>query len=532
MKSGDRVARIPSANAPVSPRFEPDGESILFFDSVGAINLFDIKTQTVKPMLFDRAAECVFPGWSPNAESVLYYQRPRDRVPDPSVHLYQLDMASLQTERLTDDAGVMDITPVWSPDGKRILFRRMSGFGPRQTRAACILEVVTEKVTPLCPDDPGDAVVSRFHWSPDGSHVIAMKTQRAQGTPPGTLKLVRVDDAKVIWDIEESGLEDAAFLSSGRILGITDEGFCWIDAADGAIGNRFAFAETGSCRRDVNGPVLGIDGDDVLFLSDKRSIYRVTPGGSSSVVLDPEAEPLPVCEQSEYRVASDDGFSVPVKRFTPPNAKPLAVMVVIGGPGAPIDPDMDPIIGVLIEAGYEVAVPAYRGCNGYGPEHLAAGRGEWGNADVLDVVAAGNDWKQRSERPLAVVGYSYGGYLTLLALARDDAPWLGGATLWGMLSLQPPLLSMIEATVPAESIKAVIAARSPLAQASHIDRPLLLLHGALDGGATTEEAMSLAKAIAHAQLHVYKNDAHGLSLNRGDVIHRLTAFLVGPPLTP
>jgi dipeptidyl aminopeptidase/acylaminoacyl peptidase len=186
----------------------------------------------------------------------------------------------------------------------------------------------------------------------------------------------------------------------------------------------------------------------------------------------------------------------------------------------------------LLDAGYEVIAPAYRGCAGYGPEHLAANRGEWGRGDVADVTAAANDWKQQhKDRPLVLAGYSYGGYLTLLALARHDAPWDAGITLWGMVSIQQPLLAMLEATLPTDTLarKHALAERAPLDQATAIARPLLILHGALDGAATIEEVNSLHGRISQSELIIYPNDGHGLFLNRPDMLQQLNAFIERTP---
>lgn len=532
--TGDRIGGVSASYAPTTPRFSPDGDTLLFVDTVGNMHVLDLRTQTTRPVFADKAFESVFPSWNPTGTSVVYYQRPRNHAAGMSFHLYKLDIASSQPEQLTDDPEALDITPVWSPDGRHNLFQRVSGAGPQRMRNACILDIATKEVFPLAPDEPGDSVVSQRQWSPDGKQVLVVKTRRGQGTASdtGTLRMMRVADRTVLWSVEQEGLEDAAFFPDGSaVLGVTNSGFLWLDATDGNTASRSDFGETGACKREATGPVLGLERDrhDVIFLSENGTIYRVQPGGSYAPLVVSESEPLPPFEQEEYRVASQDGFGIPVKRFVPAKPKPVAVMLAIGGPGAPVDPALDPLLALLLDAGYEVVAPVYRGCNGYGPEHLAANRGDWGRADVWDVLAAGNDWKQRhgNERPLVLVGYSYGGYLTLLSLASDNAPWEAGVTLWGMVSLQQPLLGMLEAGLPAESDahSRALAERSPISQASRIQRPLLILHGALDGAASMDEVRALHKEIANSELAIYDNDGHGLFLNRTDVIRRLIDFL-------
>ncbi|MBI5095422.1 MAG: S9 family peptidase [Candidatus Hydrogenedentes bacterium] len=533
-RTGDRLGGISASHAPTTPRFSPDGETLLFVDTVGNIHALDLRAQTTKLVLADKAFESVFPCWDPAGRSIVYYQRPRNRSAGMVTHLHKLDIASSQAEQLTDDPAALDIAPVWSPDGKHILFQRTSGAGPKRVRNVCVLDVATKEVRPLLPDEPGDSVVSQRHWSPDGQQVLVVKTQSGKGatSDTGTVRLMRLGEKSAIWFIEQEGLEDAAFLPDGSaVLGVMENSFLWIDAANGEVTSRFDLVETGPCKREVSGPALGFEGDgrDVVFLSAKGTVYRVKLGGPWAPLIAPEPEPLPQFEQDEYVIESQDGFRVPVKRFAPAKPKRVAVMLVVGGPGAPIDPTQDSLLPLLLEAGYEVVAPVYRGCGGYGPDHLAANRGEWGRADVWDVVAAGKDWKQRfgKDRPLALVGYSYGGYLALLSIARDDAPWVAGVTLWGMVSLQQPLLGMVEAGLPAESgaRDRALAERSPIRQATHIRRPLLILHGALDGAANMGEVNALHDQAALSELAVYENDGHGLFLNRGDMMRRLTEFL-------
>lgn len=532
--TGASIGGVSANHAPTTLRFSPDGEKLLFVDTVGNMNVFDLRTRTTTPVLSDKAFESVFPSWDPNGTSVAYYQRPRNRSGGMSLHLHKLDIASSRTERLTNDPTALDITPIWSPDGRHILFQRMSEAGGQRLRNACILDIATKEVFPLMSEEAGDSAVSQHHWSPDGKQVLAVKTREGQGGASGTgaLRMMRVEDRTALWSAEHEGLEDAAFFPDGSaVLGVTNGGFLWLDAADGKVSSRFDAKDTGPCKREVTGPALGFERDkhDAVFLNANGTVYRVQPGGAYTQLVASEPEPLPAFEQEEYRVESRDGFRFPVKRFVPAKPKREAVMLVVGGPGAPVDPARDPLLPLLLDAGYEVVAPVYRGCNGYGPEHLAANRGEWGRADVCDVVAAGNDWKQRygNERPMVLVGYSYGGYLTLLSLARDNAPWKAGVTLWGMVSLQQPLLRMLEAGLPTESDarNRTLAERSPVSQAARVQCPLLMLHGALDGAATMDEVSALHKQIARSELAIYENDAHGLYLNRTDAIRRLLDFL-------
>jgi dipeptidyl aminopeptidase/acylaminoacyl peptidase len=127
-------------------------------------------------------------------------------------------------------------------------------------------------------------------------------------------------------------------------------------------------------------------------------------------------------------VPSRDGRLIPVQRFIPPKPQSPALLYVHGGPGEAIDPD-DPFMLRLLAEGVEFVCAAYRGSSGYGLEHEEANRGEYGRADVWDILATGLDWKKRAgkDRSLIVAGYSYGGFLTFLALAQKETPGLAAS---------------------------------------------------------------------------------------------------------
>jgi dipeptidyl aminopeptidase/acylaminoacyl peptidase len=187
---------------------------------------------------------------------------------------------------------------------------------------------------------------------------------------------------------------------------------------------------------------------------------------------------------------------------------------------------------LLLAEGIEFVCVAYRGSSGYGLEHQDANRGEYGRADVWDIIAAGQDWKTRfgSNRPLIVTGSSYGGFLALLAMAQAGVPWAGGIVLWGVSGLHRlPAHQHRALPVDPEQQAAARLERSPLEQARYIRGPLLTFHGALDTVATTEEMRAVQNSVlaggGDCELVVYEDDTHGLQRHRDDILARVQDFL-------
>jgi dipeptidyl aminopeptidase/acylaminoacyl peptidase len=186
----------------------------------------------------------------------------------------------------------------------------------------------------------------------------------------------------------------------------------------------------------------------------------------------------------------------------------------------------------LLAEGVEFVCAAYRGSIGYGVEHEQANRGEFGRADVWDILAAGFDWKKRAgaNRPLIVAGYSYGGYLTFLALAQDDNPWAGGIALWSASGIHRlPLYRQRAFPTGADQQAAARVERSPLEQARRIRVPLLIFHGALDSAATTEEMKAIQAGVlsqgGECELTIFDDDTHGLERHRAELHAHVLSFL-------
>jgi dipeptidyl aminopeptidase/acylaminoacyl peptidase len=95
-----------------------------------------------------------------------------------------------------------------------------------------------------------------------------------------------------------------------------------------------------------------------------------------------------------------------------------AVIVLHGGFHMHFDVEWFPLIRGLVDRGYVVMFPEYRGSQGYGPEIYA---NDYGHTDVADTLAAGRYIASKSfvdAARLGIVGESRGGMVTLLAIER------------------------------------------------------------------------------------------------------------------
>jgi dipeptidyl aminopeptidase/acylaminoacyl peptidase len=185
-------------------------------------------------------------------------------------------------------------------------------------------------------------------------------------------------------------------------------------------------------------------------------------------------------------------------------------------------------VNALLDAGFLVLMPDYRGSTGHGREWCRVSSEERGVVDVDDVMAAKRFLKDSglaAPGRVAVAGDSYGGYLTLMALARDSRDWACAASLCG---LWDPVNLHTAWAVDNEKLPD-LAQRTPLNLLQQMRAPLLVIHGALDNMSTVDE-VSRASAVLQSngipcEVDVLE-DAHCLPLHANEAAKRLVTFLL------
>ena len=194
-------------------------------------------------------------------------------------------------------------------------------------------------------------------------------------------------------------------------------------------------------------------------------------------------------------------------------------------------------------AGFAVLDVDFRGSTGYGRTFRIANHGEWGHADVHDVIDAAR-WA--AEQPwadgrLAIYGGSYGGYVVLCALVEEPSMWRAGVDLFGDSEIaesyrhgdRPGRLDMHRMMGSPDDVARAETFRrgSPVYRAERIEAPLLIIHGRKDKRVVPlmTERMIEALEIEGKRYEVtwYDEEGHGWERreNRRDAFQRTLAFL-------
>ncbi len=526
--AGRALGEIAADYLPLAAVWSPDGASLAFGSNDGRLYLYRLGAAAPQLIFADPALQAGFCQWAADGSRLVFsaYAKANNRPPK----IYSLALDTGHTLQLTHETGTVDRFPQWSPSGERVAFQRQFLDEPELPTRIYVAEVQSGRCFPVPNTSDGNSRVGRHCWSPDSASLLLTVAHPTRTQ----VRVIRLQDGASVWSYESEKLQSGVFSPHGdRILCVDADELLWFAYPEGTLLHRLALASRSVVGHSSTGPQIGFGAraTTLYFLGSNACLYCWDIGGECAPVLESSPPVRPAFTHEAYEVASQDGRPIPVQRFIPPKPRAPAILFVHGGPGEAIDPD-DPVMLRLLAEGVEFVCAAYRGSSGHGPEHQAANRGEYGRADVWDVVAAGRDWQKRTGagRPLLVAGYSYGGFLTLLALAQADHPFAGGIAMWTLSGLHRLSLHQQRAfPVEAEQLALARVERSPLAQASRMRGPLLILHGALDTTATTEELQSIqADIVSHGgecALIVYPDDTHGLWRHRDDLHAAMLGFL-------
>jgi dipeptidyl aminopeptidase/acylaminoacyl peptidase len=267
--------------------------------------------------------------------------------------------------------------------------------------------------------------------------------------------------------------------------------------------------------------------------------------------------------------AASDGFRLHGFVSVPPGMDPAQLPLVVkvhGGPWTHVGPEYSETTQFLVNRGYAVFEPNFRGSTGYGREYLLAAKGDFGNGRVQQDIIDGTRWLLDqgvgdSDR-VAIVGASFGGYAALLgvsyhpelyrvAIAAVPPTDFGWTLRW---AVEHQVLALESVAPFAQSLRALdlgldntalltrLSAQSPLAQAATLSRPVVLFAAGQDERVAIRSinhyAARLVELGKDVDLYVQPESGHALddALAREaflflleDTLHR---ELSGPEATP
>lgn len=294
---------------------------------------------------------------------------------DSDIYLYEL--ATARTVNLTEGMEGYDREPVFSPDGKRVMWSSMAtpGFEADRNRIF-LLDLRTRQQEELT--EGLDLSAHHPRWMPDGASICF---SAAKG---GTVPVFRMD------------------LETRKTTRITSGPFDY--AGFGVAGP---------------GTLVGMR----MSMSDPVELYRIDlPSGKETRLTHTNRDvwdPLRLGQVASRTVKTTDGKDMQVWVIFPPDFDPgkkyPTLLYCQGGPQSPLSQFFSYRwnFQMMAARGYIVVAPNRRGLPGFGQAWNDQISGDWGGQAMQDLLSAIDDVRREpwvDNDRLGAVGASYGGY--------------------------------------------------------------------------------------------------------------------------
>ena len=540
-----------------SPAWSPDGKWIAYQSDYDGDEQWDIflvspKTGQVVNLTNTREIAEQSPVWSPDGRYLAYLVKPKTSSTH-EIDVYDTLMREVKhlTTGTPKDRG--NYGQVWSKDGKWIAYTQTQAKGTDSN--IFVAEVGTGKTT-LLTEHRGENLYTVNDFSPDGTHLLI--TSNA-GNSYENVGLLDIPSRKVEWLTRDKWeISGGNFSPDGKTVTWTAN----VDGNTDIFLHQRATGKTTSLSLPKGVNYLGEsqsafsrDGTKLLYYHNGPSapsdvwVYSTATGKSQQVThslmagvrSEDMVEPYLVHYPSRDGKWTISAF-VYVPYNAPRNGQHAAIVYVHGGPTSQTHNSFNRFIQYVVNKGYFVIAPNYRGSTGYGKEFQNANLFDMGGGDLQDVLAAA-DWMKQTGYPdpkkLILMGGSYGGYMTMMGVTKAPDVWAAGVPIvpfvnwFTEIQNEDPVLQQSDLATMGdpEKNKALYEDRSPINFIDQVKAPLLLLAGGHDPRCPKSETQQVVDAIKKRggviESKVYENEGHGFAKveNQIDAYKRVADFL-------
>ncbi|HEX4785942.1 MAG TPA: S9 family peptidase [Candidatus Sulfotelmatobacter sp.] len=541
-----------------APAWSPDGKWIAYqsdYDGDEQWDIFLVSPKTGKVVNLTQTREIaeISPTWSPDGRYLAYEVKPKTSAAY-EIDIYDMVMREVKHLTTNTSQDKRNTNPLWSKDGKYIVYTQTQAKGTDSN--IFIADVATGKSTLLTPHE-GELRFAANAISSDGKRVL-LTSNSDNGYD--NVAIIDIGTKKTSWLTHDKWeIGGSEFSPDGKRLTFTAnvDGNVEIYLHDLATGKSTALR----IPKGVNEPAGGrsafsSDGSRLLYNHNGPTapgdlwVYHLATGKSEQLThslvagirSEDMVEPYLVHYPSRDRKWTISAFLyVPFNMAR--NGQNAAIVYIHGGPTSQTVNSFNRFIQFAANQGYMVLAPNYRGSTGYGKEFQQANLFDMGGGDLQDVLA-GVDWIKQTghldPKKIAVMGGSYGGYLSMMAVAKAPDVWAAGVPIvpfvnwFTEIENEDPVLQQSDlATMgdPAKN-KALYEDRSPINFIDQIKAPLLLLAGGHDPRCPKSESQQVVDAITKrggtVDYKVYENEGHGFARveNQIDAYKRVADFLL------
>jgi len=551
-----------------SPAWSPDGKWIAYqsdYDGDEQWDIFLVSPKTGKVVNLTQTREIaeLNPTWSPDGRYLAYEVKPKTSAAY-EIDVYDTVMREVKHITTNTPQDMSNTNPIWSKDRAYIVYTQEQAKGTDSN--IFIAHVATGKSTLLTPHEGeqryfandistlgmSDAQTVLFTSNAqNGYDNIGRLLVGTRGDPrPGEITWLTHDK----WEIRggEFSPDGKHITFSANVDG--NEDIYLHDLATGKstalaipkgvnepAGGHSAFSPDGQrLLYNHNGPTA--PGDLWVYTLATAKSHQVTHSLVAGVRSEDMVEPYLV-----HYPSRDGKWTISAFLYVPfnmvRNGQNAAIVYIHGGPTSQSMNSFNRFVQFATNQGYMVLAPNYRGSTGYGKGFQQANLFDMGGGDLQDVLA-GVDWIKQTghldPKKIAVMGGSYGGYLSMMAVTKAPDVWAAGVPIvpfvnwFTEIENEDPVLQQSDLATMGDVVKnkALYEDRSPINFIDQIKAPLLLLAGGHDPRCPKSETQQVVDAIKKrggtVDSKVYENEGHGFARveNQIDAYRRVADFLL------
>lgn len=538
-----------TTDAVFAQSYFPADDRFLYVSDKGGNEISHIFVQTpdgkVTDLITDSTAKAMFMGWSYDKKNIYYQSNSRDKrffdlykisVDDDSKEgkvypssLIYTNEAGLNVSAISRDGRYLALTEtVTTNDGNMYLLDAQTG--------------ANKKIT----EHTGSIKYEPQYFSPDGRQLIYLTDENSEFMYLATYDVLtgerrKLEDAP--WDISYSYLSKNG---KYRIVAINNDARTEMKIYD-MTGNLVQIS--GLPEGDITGVTIS-DSENLMafYVSSSRNpsnlyLYNFITKKVTRLTntMSDEIEPEDLVEGKVIRYASYDGMEIPSLLYVPKglrdDEKVPALLLIHGGPGGQTRLNYSSSVQYLVNQGYAVLAVNNRGSSGYGKTFYAADDKKHGDADLRDCIAAKNYLATLpfiDTDKIGIMGGSYGGYMTMAALAFTPEEFKVGVNLFGVTNWLRTLRSIpawwgsqrtalfIELGDPYGADSTALYNKSPLFFANKITKPFIVLQGSNDPRVLQVESDEIVAAARKNNVPVeyviFPDEGHGFVKKENNIV--------------
>lgn len=561
-------------------RWLPDGSGIVFGKARGG----DENTQfywmkpdgsSVRQLTNDPKVRHNFAKVSSDGKAIYYASNKRDRI---FFDVYSMDIATGKESMLYQYDGNINIAAI-NDAGTKVIIAR-DGTEKSLDNDLYLVDLRTKKETLLTPHsdasefgDVGFLADSIIFTSNDKNEFQVLKQMRKKNaagddwSEPNRETAV-IDDRK--WDVSGVSLTDNFSMMAYTV---NADGYSEVYLRKIETGGKPLISTVERSAERVKVPAQGIVGG-MVFSKDQTKLafsFSSSLNNSDIWVYDLRKKSLSQVTKSDLagikresfispdliKFKSFDGREIPAWYYRPDlsnvnvkhslrasnAARLLPVIVSVhGGPEGQERPGFNPLYQYYLSRGYAILATNVRGSTGYGKTFTHLDDVEKREDSVKD-LAASVEWLKKEgdadPKKIAVVGGSYGGYMTMAAITLYPDLWAAAVGTVAITNWETFLTNTSSYRRRQREVEYGRLDRdidflrriSPIRKIDRIKTPLFVISGRNDPRVPYTEGEQMVDALrkrgAVVEYKLYDDEGHGISKlkNRLDLYPRVADFL-------